>query len=97
MEESYILILELEIGNLPLIQKENFEDELIYSCGLKDIRELTGSRTMNDFKSDFLHIGNLAQRLKTAGFDINKLWSRIPIEDFIWVENGASYVKAVKQ
>ena len=31
-------------------QVRNLEDELKYSCGLKDIRDLTGSRSLSDFE-----------------------------------------------
>ena len=46
-------------------QVRNLEDELKYSCGLKDIRELTGSRSESDFKRDFLRLKNLVRKMRS--------------------------------
>ena len=74
-------------------QVRNLEDELKYACGLQDIRELTGSRSVSDFKRDFLRKKGLGNALKQAGFDIVRLWSRCAGGVFAYLENGAEKIK----
>ena len=35
-------------------QVRNFEDEIRRACGIKDVRKITGSRSIRDFKRDIL-------------------------------------------
>ncbi len=55
-------------------QCRNLEDELKRACHIREIRELTGSKTNSDFKRDFLKASNLEKRLKTCHFDFSRLW-----------------------
>ena len=74
-------------------QVKNLEDELKYACGLKDIRELTCSRSIGDFKRDFLRMKNIGQILLRAGFDIQRIWSRNATGAFAVVKNEAEKIK----
>ena len=73
-------------------QVRNLEDELKYCCGLKDIRELTESRSFSDFKRDFLRMKNIGDVLMRVGFDIMRIWSRRASGVFVYVENRAEKI-----
>ena len=57
-----------------LPQVMNLEDELKRSTDVKEITELTKSKSRSDFKRDFCHITDLRKTLDTHKLDINKLW-----------------------
>lgn len=57
-------------------QIKNFEDEIVYSTSIKNIKELLNSKSKTDFKSDFLKEKNCLKKLEDKDFDINKFWSR---------------------
>ena len=63
-----------EVITIPQVQ--NLEDELCYSCRIKDIRELTRSKSQSDVKRDLLRLSNLGMRLEQSGFTIARLWAR---------------------
>ena len=46
-----------------LMQVKNLEDELIKSCNIREIKELTRSRTNSDFKRDMLRQNNFKNKL----------------------------------
>ena len=92
------------IGELPNARKvitipqvRNLEDELCYSCCIRDIRELTRSKSQSDVKRDLLRLNNLGVRLEQVGFDILKLWSRQAQGYFAEIENNADRIKIVKK
>lgn len=74
-------------------QVKNIEDELIRSCNIKSIKELTKSRTDRDFKRDWLSCNNPAERLKNCGFQIDRLWMKEPPVPFQEVPNNAGLLK----
>ena len=80
-------------GVLTIPQVKNLEDELCYSCGIKDIRMLTTSKSVSDFKRDFLKMRNLKVRLQEVGFERTLLWSRSPRGEFAAIKNCASKIK----
>lgn len=57
-------------------QCRNLEDELMYSCSIKNIRQITGSRSNKNFKTDFKNASNVHSLLKSCGFNFARLWSR---------------------
>ena len=59
-------------------QVKNLEDELVKSCNIRHVKELLGSRTNTEFKSDFIKVTNLANKLKDKSFDINLIWKGQP-------------------
>ena len=57
-------------------QIKNFEDEVVYSTSITNIIDLLNSKSRSDFKSDFLRITNVLEKLEKNHFDIQKFWSR---------------------
>ncbi|MGI5067063.1 hypothetical protein [Treponema putidum] len=57
-------------------QVNNFEDEIVYSTSVKNIKEILNSKSNSDFKSDFLKEKDCLKKLEDKDFDINKFWSR---------------------
>ena len=55
----------------------NFEDEIVYSTSIKNIDELYNTNNVSEFKSSFLHQGDILLKLSKNNFDPNKIWSRI--------------------
>lgn len=76
---------------IPQIKK--MEEELSYACNIKDVKEITHSRTIKDFKRDIISCTNLGDRLEKCGFDIDKFWSRIPVNKFSEFGNDAKKIK----
>lgn len=73
-------------------QVHNLEDELIKSCGIRQIKELLGSKSDKDFKHDIVREKNLALKLRDRKFDINKLWTDNPSNQYKNIVNGSSEV-----
>lgn len=76
-----------------ITQVSNLEDELIRSCNIREIRELTGSRSNTEFKGDLLKTNNLKAKLDKKSFDFNKFWIANAHNDFQFINNDASKVK----
>lgn len=74
-------------------QVNNLEEELLYACNIKKITELTKSDSKTNYKRDLLNCSNLAGRLSACGFNITKLWSRMPSNGFKYFGNGAEKIK----
>lgn len=73
-------------------QVKNLEDELIRSCNIKQIKELTGSKSNGDFKRDLLRDSTIARKLKKHNFDINSFWNTVD-KNFHNIKNDAVKVK----
>ena len=71
----------------------NLEDALIDSCDIKSVTDITHSKSKGDFKRDFIRCKNLGSRLKACRFDKEKLWLKIPQNDFSAFGNDAQKVK----
>ena len=78
-------------------QVENLEDELIRSCAIRQVKELTGSKTDSEFKTDILNITNLKQKLEQKNFDFDKFWSTLPKGIFRQISNDAIEIKKTKE
>jgi hypothetical protein len=74
-------------------QVMNLEDEFIRSCDIKNIRELTGSKTDSEYKHDLITASNLAVLLKKHGFDIKKFWIKEATGIFAEFKNESNLVK----
>ena len=84
-----------EVITIPQVQ--NLEDELCYSCRIRDIRELTRSKSWSDVKRGLLRLSSLGMRLEQSGFDIARLWSRHAQAEFADIENNADRIKILKK
>lgn len=76
-----------------VMQVQNLEDELVRCCNIRQIKELTKSKSNKDFKTDVLHISNLEKRLKECGFDFSKLWVSVPGNVYKGIEHSAHKIK----
>lgn len=74
-------------------QVKNLEEELLYSCNIKDIEKLTHSCSKKDFKRDLIKCTNLKERLQVCGFSVDKLWSRQASGVFGDIINGSEKIK----
>lgn len=74
-------------------QVYNLEDELIRSCEIKQIKELLGSSSNKEFKSDLLKTRNLAQKLTEHQFDFNRFWCTRDKDTYKEIENMAYRIK----
>ena len=80
-----------EIVCIPQIS--NLEEELVYSCNIKNVCDLTGSSSIKDFKRDILTCTNVGARLQKCGFSIDKFWSRQPVNAFKSFINDSEKIK----
>ena len=76
-------------------QVPNLEGELVRSCNIKNIKDLLNSKTSGEFKSDIIHVSNLAKKLQEHQFDIQIFWSGRPREPYQDIENQAAKVKLI--
>ena len=74
-------------------QVKNLEDELLRSCNIKNITELTKSNSKTNYKRDLINCNNLAARLTACGFESSKMWNRVPSNKFKRFGNGADKIK----
>lgn len=74
-------------------QVKNLEDELVKSCSIRNIKELLECKSKKDFKSDFIRISNLANKLKNKNFDINLIWARNPSAPYQNIKNDSRKIK----
>ena len=74
-------------------QVKNLEEELLYSCNIKNITELTKSDSRTNYKRDLINCNNLAARLTACGFNMAKLWNRTPSNKFKMFGNEAERIK----
>ncbi len=74
-------------------QVNNLEDELLYSCNIREITELLNSRSVSNFKSDLIHITNLDVKLRQHAFNINRIWSKNPQPPYDNIINEAYKIK----
>ena len=54
----------------------NFEDEILFTCQIKNIHQLFQTQGLDEFKTNFIHCNNILNKLATVNFEINKLWTR---------------------
>lgn len=76
-------------------QVPNLEGELVRSCNIKNIKDLLNSKTSGEFKSDIIHVSNLAKKLQEHQFDIQIFWSGRAGEPYQDIENQAAKVKLI--
>ena len=59
-------------------QVENLEDELLAACDIKEVKEITKSKSNTNYKADLLKCNNLYNRMRDSGFDYGKFWKKKP-------------------
>lgn len=78
-------------------QVNNLEQELCRACNIKEVWELTNSKTKSNFKRDLIHCTNLEARLSKCQFDISKFWKQIPQNGFKNFGNDAEKIKIARK
>ena len=81
---------------LCITQVKNLEDEFKRSCNIKQIKELTGSKSNKDFKADLIKEKNLSKKLSAKNFNFKKFWNTVPTGNFQSIHNDASKIKKHK-
>lgn len=76
-----------------ITQVMNLEEELVRSCSIKEIKELTKSKSNRDFKRDVLRISNFESRLKACRFEISKFWNSKSQSQYSHIINEANKIK----
>lgn len=74
-------------------QVENLEDELLRSCDIRQIKELTGSKSNKDYKHALIAEKNLAAKLRSKSFDISRFWVKTPPNLFSEILNESQEIK----
>lgn len=74
-------------------QVKNLEDELVRACNIRNVMDLTGTRTLHDHKRAFVNSSNQSQMLERNEFDIRKLWSKVPDNAFAQFGNDSGKIK----
>ncbi len=74
----------------------NFEDEIVRSTDVNNPIELTKSKSISNFKNDFIHANNSRSLLEKHKLDINKLWVKEPTNSFKDIKQMSSIIKKYK-
>lgn len=77
-------------------QVKNLEQELIRSCDIRQIRELTNSKSNKDYKRDLIIDTNLKKKLLQHKFDFDRFWSTTDRDIPDTVKNEAYKIKITK-
>ena len=76
-----------------LPQVKNLEDELVRCSSVAKVTELTQSKSISNFKTDFCRISNARAVLTEHQIDVLKLWSTNPPEVFAFVPRNSEIIK----
>ena len=76
-----------------LPQVKNLEDELVRCSDIAKVTELTQSKSISNFKTDFCRISNARAVLTEHQIDVLKLWSTNPPEVFAFVPRNSEIIK----
>ena len=74
-------------------QVKNFEDEIFRATNVSTPTELTNSKSLSDFKRDFINVGNCRQLLSKHRFNINDLWIKTPTNLFSDIKQMSNMIK----
>lgn len=76
-----------------LPQVKNLEDELVRCSNVTKVTELTQSKSVSNFKTDFCRISNARAVLSDHQIDVLKLWTTNPPEVFAFVPRNSELIK----
>ena len=63
-------------------QNKNMEGEILRCTDIKKVKDLLPSKTVKEFKNDFIKEKRLYEKLIDHKFDISLLWSTVPPKEF---------------
>lgn len=77
------------------MQVKNLEDELVRCTDVKNILDITKSKTLSNFKTDFKNLSDDKCRrvLDNHKIDVKKLWTTNAPEVFSFVERNSHLIK----
>lgn len=81
---------------LCITQVDNLEDELKRSCNIRQIKELTGSKSNGEFKNDMIKQNDFKRKLDNKNFNFNKFWISSPQNLFAYIKNDSEQIKKIK-
>ena len=76
-----------------LPQVMNLEDELVRCTDIRNISELTRSKSAKDFKRDFCAMTNCRDVLDRHQLDVLRLWTQNPPEVFRFIPSNSEIIK----
>ena len=76
-----------------LPQVMNLEDELKRCTDVRNVMELTKSKSASDFKRDFCRLTNCRQVLEAHQIDVQRIWETPVPEGFSVVQGNAGIIK----
>lgn len=76
-----------------LPQVKNLEDELVRCSNVSKVTELTQSKSISNFKTDFCRISNARTVLSDHQIDVLRLWTTNPPEVFAFVPRNSGLIK----
>ena len=74
-------------------QVANFEDEIVRSTDVKRPEDLTKSKSLKNFKTDFIRVSDCRALLENHGFDIDRLWIKEANNDFSVFKQMSDLIK----
>ena len=79
-----------------LLQVKNLEDELVRSTDIKTVMELTKSKSISNFKADFLKMKDEQCRntLERHKIDVTQLWITKAPGEFDFIERNSDLIKS---
>lgn len=77
-----------------MMQVLNFEDEIVRSTDVNMVQDLTKSKGVSNFKTDFckMKVNDCRRLLDRHRFDIRKIWTTKPPEAFRELEQGIAKI-----
>ena len=78
---------------LTVAQVPDFESELVRSTDVKNVSEITKSKSGSDFKRDFCRLTDPRHTLDNHGFDIDKIWAQNPTGVFSSIKQNGKDIK----
>ncbi len=99
--------LDILCGNIKLLKKSgakdvwcvpqvtNLEDELKRATDVKEIKELTGSKSNTDYKRDLIRDNSLFKKLSAHRFDFDRFWETKDDGRFSSIGNDSHKIKTV--
>lgn len=78
-----------------LLQVKNLEDELVRCTTVKDVKELTKSKSLSNFKAEFKKMRNEECRhaLERHKINIRKLWMTKAPSEFDFIQRNSEKIK----
>ena len=76
-----------------LPQVMNLEDELVRCTDIRNVSELTRSKSAKDFKRDFCAMTNCRDVLERHQIDVSQLWTQDPPEVFRFIPPNSKTIK----